>query len=210
MAVPALLFALLNNRAMSEEVVTAGQYAVALPLAVGLLRIRKLSAPGRWLVAMFALWFLAETTFYFTRISGYQNLWISSILSVGELILLVQIFKHLLPDMPLRWMALVGILLVAIEFAIRNTWNSVSLIYESGLVVALGLMLFREMIEGRVRWDYAWCISGLMILFIGSTVYYSSYLHPDDPQLLRLLGEVHVILLFVVYGILTIGIWRLS
>lgn len=194
---------------MSETLITAGQYSVVVPLATGLYYFRQLPSTGRWAVALLFAWLIAETAFYLTRINGIHNGWISYWLSLAEFFILWRFYSSLLPDLPVRWLALVGAVVTIVEYFVGNIFNSVSLIYESGLIVALGILLFRDMMEGRVDWGYGWFTAGLMILFIGSSVYYSSYLHPDDIAILRMLRDLHTMLLFFVYFILTIGMWRL-
>lgn len=184
---------------------------VCIPLLLGLSRVQKLSNTYKWFIALLALWFLAEVASVITRYNGIKNTQISYMLSVGELVLIVPIFKRLVgARVPLVLLATIGIVLVIIEFIFGGMMNSISLLYECILIVALGLMATREMIFDRIEWNHFWIVGGLMMLFIGSAAYYTSYLRPDNMELLQSLANWHRILLAVVYGTFTIGIWKQS
>jgi hypothetical protein len=194
---------------MSEAMVTAGQYSVAVPLAVGLWRSDKMPLHFRWLVALLGLWLVTETVLYLMRHAGLQNLWVSYVLSVGELILIMPLFAKLVSGVPVRWLCVGGVVITAVEFVLGGAANSISLLYECMLVVVLCLLALRQMVNGSLPWKYAWIVAALLLLFMGSAVYYTSFLRPDNMELLHKLSDAHTVLLFVSYSILTIGLWKL-
>lgn len=137
---------------------------------------------------------------------------ILSMVELGMITLFYRtVYTNAIAKKIVAWLALTGVIITLAEFAIRKTpMNSITLLYDSSFFFGMGLYAFYEIVLQRAPAALTAINASIMILFLGSAVYFSAWQFMKyEEGLFRMFGMVHAFLLISCYGLFTYGLWRL-
>jgi hypothetical protein len=190
-------------------------FVVTIPLTVGIVLYRKLAPAGKYLTLLLVSWFTAELFSYVLRVNGYENWTVYFLLSFAEIVLVTMFYKQIYSNRHAKsiivWIAWIGIAIVPSEFAIANgPDNTVTMFFECTFFIVMGLYALYEGVFQKSETNYTLVVGCLMIFFLGSAVYFSTWRFMKyDEALFRLFGHVHGVLLIACYLAFSVSLWRL-
>lgn len=183
---------------------------------VGAIFYRRLPPPAHPIVWLLGFWFIAETTAQVLARQHINNWYIYSALSLVEIFALVRFYRLIYIQAKARkiatWFGWVGICVAFVEFGItKKPDNSVTTFFECLLFFAMGLYALYESILNQADRRFNFIVICIMVLFLGSSVYFSTWKYMRyDEFLFKLFGSAHAYLLIVCYLSLTYALWRLQ
>jgi hypothetical protein len=200
---------------MIFDLVTIASFCVVIPFLVGVISYKKMPGAGRCATWLMGAWLVAECSAYYLRIQGYTNWIVYVLLSYAEIsivtILFLNIFVSNFAKKITLWLACLGLLIVSLELLIgKGASSSVTIMYESFFFFGMGLYAFYETIVLNAFSKFNLLNIGIMLMFLGSAVYFASWQFMKvDIALFKLFGNAHAVLLIICYSIFTVGLWRL-
>lgn len=190
-------------------------FLVLAPFLVGVIIYNQLPRPGRYVTWLLAAWFVAEIFAYALRVNGYSNWNVYVLLSFGEIVIITMFYKDIFVSRRIKsiiiWIACMGLGLVSAEYVLSESFdNTFTMLFECLFFFGMGLYAFYEMIIHRTSSEYSLLVGCIMVLFLGSAVYFSTWkFMKHDESLFRLFGHAHSFLLVGCYGLFTYSLWRL-
>lgn len=197
------------------DLVAISSFTVLLPLIIAILNYRRLPKPAKYISWLLVIWFVAETISYVLRISGFNNWNVYLAVSLIEIVAVTLFYKSIFISNTARrisvWLALTGIAITVFEYAITKTpMNTFSLLFDSTFFFGMGLFAFYEYSLMDGPGEYRLLNISIMILFLGSAVYFSSWKFMKyEEHLFRLFGSIHAYFLIGCYVLFSISLWRL-
>jgi hypothetical protein len=197
------------------DVISISSLAVFIPALAGVLFYARLPRPGRIITWLFCAWFIAEAIAHFAlRLNGISNWWVYFMVSLVEMVLITlfykSIYRNTFAKQLIVWLAWLGLVVIFGEYGIlHKPMGPISMLYSCIFFFAMGLWTFYEIVMLNAEEAFVWINVGLMLLFMGSAVYFSTWqFMMQDIPLFRLFTHVHAYLLVACYLIFTIGLWR--
>lgn len=184
-----------------------------LPLAVGVVRYKKLSEAARRIIWLLLAWLIAETVAQVLARKGIANWNVYVALSFVEIVIITEFYRRVFVSRKAKslvaWIAWGGLVLVCTEYAISNSPdNMVTMFFECTFFFGMGLFAFYEMVIYK-SWQYDLLVSCIMLFFLTSAVYFSTWKFMKyDKSLFILFGNVHAFVMIAGYGFFTYSLWR--
>lgn len=189
---------------------------VVVPLLIGMAVYKRLPSPGRLITWLMVTWFITECLALYFRKNGHGTWNIYVMLSLAEIVIVTsfyrQIFISATAKSIIAWLAWIGLAVVITEYAWMNgPSNSITMLYESFFFFGMGLYAFFEMVVNKAPMDFAMVNVCIMVMFVGSGVYFASW-HwmRNQESLFRTFAHAHAYLLIVCYSLFSYSIWKLQ
>lgn len=194
---------------------------VVLAGAIGLGRLRQLPRALRYLLALIGLTLLTELVSRLLWLQHRPNLFLQPIYTVGELSLLVLLYRQVLG---LAWFARVVPWLLGgfAAFTLVSSlltpnlqhFSSVLKVVESVIVLGCVLLYFRQLlnelrVEHLEREPLFWVSLGLLLYFLGDVhiFLFSNYLMGYSKQINMTVWAVHAGLYMVLHCCFALALW---
>lgn len=197
------------------DLVAISSFSVLLPLAVATLNYRRLPKPAKYITWLLVLWLIAETVSYLLRINGLHNWEVYLVVSIVEIVAITAFYRQIFISPKAKKLSVliawIAIAVTIAEYAITKApMNTLTLLFDSAFFFGMGLYGFYEYSLTNGPSEFRLLNISVMILFLGSAVYFSSWKFMKyDEYLFKLYGNIHAYFLIGCYTLFTISLWRL-
>lgn len=197
------------------DTVSISSLSVIIPALAGVLLYARLPKPARIITWLLCVYAVAEAIAHFAlRLNGLTNWWVYFAVTIAEFALVTMfyksIFRHEYARKVIVWLAWLGWVVTFGEYGIlHEPMGPISMLYSCTFYFAMSLWAFYEIVMLEAPEDFVWINVSIMLLFLGSAGFFSSwYFMKADLHLFKLFTHVHAYLLLVCYLTFTIGLWR--
>ena len=202
---------------LAKSIMSIAPFAIFVPLAFSIRRIRQGSDVQRWLSIVIIVYAIAEFLFFFTGKHLHQNnLYLTHIVPVVEFALLIWFFRVILSEKIIKTLIVLFTILSIFNVLFLESlteFNTIARAVEALILIIVSLMYFyrllRDLNEQYLeRSPLFWIATSILIYFSGSffIFIYGNYIMPSA-KLSLTFWAIHALFSILKYILFTIALW---